>query len=215
MWAMSVQLPCSFSMWSFAILRTAYVVEIFMILWDSCDFLCFCQVDGEWKLLYSTISILGSKRTKLGLRDFISLGDFVQAIDVDQVRYVPGSPAFTCPMGFPNENHLYGMMTGEGSEQSDLQRVRSWDVVRLLHHRSFIHHCLSHGEPIKPHELCFLLHVSVFYNEISDNKSRAKFGDRETLHQTYTCNFVSTSLDLHIALATLRPWLYLVLRRIP
>lgn len=40
---------------------------------------------GDWKLLYSTISILGSKRTKLGLRDFINLGDFVQIIDVDQV----------------------------------------------------------------------------------------------------------------------------------
>jgi hypothetical protein len=42
-------------------------------------------VKGEWKLVYSTISILGSKRTKLGLRDFIALGDFVQIIDVDQV----------------------------------------------------------------------------------------------------------------------------------
>jgi len=46
---------------------------------------CLNQVKGEWKLLYSTISILGSKRTKLGLRDFINLGDFVQIIDVDQV----------------------------------------------------------------------------------------------------------------------------------
>ncbi len=46
---------------------------------------CLNQVEGEWKLLYSTISILGSKRTKLGLRDFINLGDFVQIIDVDQV----------------------------------------------------------------------------------------------------------------------------------
>ncbi|KDP35330.1 hypothetical protein JCGZ_09489 [Jatropha curcas] len=40
------------------------------------------KVDGCWKLLYSTITILGSKRTKLGLRDFISLGDFFQDIDV-------------------------------------------------------------------------------------------------------------------------------------
>lgn len=46
------------------------------------------QVKGEWKLLYSTISILGSKRTKLGLRDFINLGDFVQIIDVDQEKAV-------------------------------------------------------------------------------------------------------------------------------
>ncbi|XP_058100211.1 fibrillin protein 5 homolog isoform X3 [Magnolia sinica] len=40
------------------------------------------MVDGCWKLVYSTISILGAKRTKLGLRDFVSLGDFLQAIDV-------------------------------------------------------------------------------------------------------------------------------------
>ncbi|XP_043698037.1 fibrillin protein 5 homolog isoform X2 [Telopea speciosissima] len=38
------------------------------------------KVGGCWKLVYSTISILGSKRTKLGLRDFISLGDFFQTI---------------------------------------------------------------------------------------------------------------------------------------
>lgn len=48
-------------------------------------FFLLVQVKGEWKLLYSTISILGSKRTKLGLRDFIALGDFLQIIDVDQV----------------------------------------------------------------------------------------------------------------------------------
>jgi len=46
------------------------------------------KVKGEWKLVYSTISILGSKRTKLGLRDFIALGDFVQIIDVDQRKAV-------------------------------------------------------------------------------------------------------------------------------
>ena len=41
---------------------------------------------GEWKLLYSTVSILGSRRTKLGLRDFITLGDFIQVIDVEKVN---------------------------------------------------------------------------------------------------------------------------------
>ncbi|KAH9669316.1 Fibrillin-5 [Citrus sinensis] len=40
------------------------------------------KVGGTWKLVYSTITILGSKRTKLGLRDFITLGDFFQSIDV-------------------------------------------------------------------------------------------------------------------------------------
>ncbi|XP_055959667.1 fibrillin-5, chloroplastic isoform X3 [Mercurialis annua] len=40
------------------------------------------KVGGCWKLVYTTITILGSKRTKLGLRDFISLGDLYQNIDV-------------------------------------------------------------------------------------------------------------------------------------
>jgi hypothetical protein len=50
--------------------------------------LCFYywKVDGCWRLVYSTISILGSRRTKLGLRDFISLGDFFQTIDKAKVQ---------------------------------------------------------------------------------------------------------------------------------
>lgn len=46
------------------------------------------KVDGCWRLVYSTISILGKKRTKLGLRDFISLGDFFQMIDVKEEKAV-------------------------------------------------------------------------------------------------------------------------------
>ncbi|PON44965.1 Plastid lipid-associated protein/fibrillin conserved domain containing protein [Parasponia andersonii] len=46
------------------------------------------QVAGCWKLVYSTITILGAKRTKLGLRDFISLGDFFQTIDVTKSKAV-------------------------------------------------------------------------------------------------------------------------------
>ncbi|KAL9367362.1 hypothetical protein Peur_038561 [Populus x canadensis] len=46
------------------------------------------KVGGCWKLVYSTITILGSKRTKLGLRDFITLGDFFQNIDVAKGKAV-------------------------------------------------------------------------------------------------------------------------------
>ncbi|XP_052204247.1 fibrillin-5, chloroplastic [Diospyros lotus] len=46
------------------------------------------KVGGCWKLIYSTITILGPKRTKLGLRDFISLGDFFQTIDVTEGKAV-------------------------------------------------------------------------------------------------------------------------------
>ncbi|XP_010546371.1 PREDICTED: probable plastid-lipid-associated protein 7, chloroplastic [Tarenaya hassleriana] len=43
---------------------------------------------GCWKLIYSTITILGSKRTKLGLRDFVSVGDILQHIDISQGKSV-------------------------------------------------------------------------------------------------------------------------------
>ncbi|KAF8011912.1 hypothetical protein BT93_I0135 [Corymbia citriodora subsp. variegata] len=46
------------------------------------------KVGGCWKLVYSTITILGSKRTKLGLRDFINLGDFLQNIYVAEGKAV-------------------------------------------------------------------------------------------------------------------------------
>ncbi|KAG2442449.1 hypothetical protein HXX76_002535 [Chlamydomonas incerta] len=38
-------------------------------------------VKGDWRLLYSTITITGAKRTKLGLREFVKLGEFTQHID--------------------------------------------------------------------------------------------------------------------------------------
>ncbi|GFR40733.1 hypothetical protein Agub_g1343, partial [Astrephomene gubernaculifera] len=38
-------------------------------------------IAGEWRLLFSTITITGVKRTKLGLREFIRLGEFTQHID--------------------------------------------------------------------------------------------------------------------------------------
>ncbi|XWS41393.1 hypothetical protein CRYUN_Cryun17cG0078100 [Craigia yunnanensis] len=46
------------------------------------------KVSGCWKLVYSTITILGSKRTKLGLRDFITLGEFFQTIDVEKSKAI-------------------------------------------------------------------------------------------------------------------------------
>ncbi|XP_022773841.1 probable plastid-lipid-associated protein 7, chloroplastic [Durio zibethinus] len=46
------------------------------------------KVGGCWKLVYGTITILGSKRTKLGLRDFITLGEFFQTIDVEKSKAV-------------------------------------------------------------------------------------------------------------------------------
>lgn len=50
--------------------------------------LCLEKVAGAWKLIFSTITILGSRRTKLGLRDFINLGDFFQSIDLSEGKAV-------------------------------------------------------------------------------------------------------------------------------
>eukprot|EP00884_Botryococcus_braunii_P011020 jgi/Botrbrau1/1991/Bobra.0052s0033.1 len=38
-------------------------------------------VSGRWLLLYTTITIRGFKRSKLGLGDLVALGQFVQEID--------------------------------------------------------------------------------------------------------------------------------------
>lgn len=40
------------------------------------------RLNGSWRLLYSTIRILGTKRSKLGLREFVQVGDLFQDIDV-------------------------------------------------------------------------------------------------------------------------------------
>lgn len=44
------------------------------------------KVVGVWRLLYSTVSISGSKRTKLGLRAFVELGEFRQVVDEETHR---------------------------------------------------------------------------------------------------------------------------------
>lgn len=46
------------------------------------------QVEGTWELLYSTITIMGTKRSKLGLREFVKIGDMQQSIDVASARAV-------------------------------------------------------------------------------------------------------------------------------
>lgn len=69
----------------FEVIYLSFCAAYFLkYLWHY-PFVCNFKVGGCWKLVYSTITILGSKRTKLGLRDFINLGDFLQIISVAQV----------------------------------------------------------------------------------------------------------------------------------
>ena len=44
------------------------------------------HVEGSWRVLYSTIAIMGSKRTKLGLRGFLQLSDIYQDIDTQNKK---------------------------------------------------------------------------------------------------------------------------------
>lgn len=68
------------------------------------------ELGGCWKLVYSTVTILGSKRTKLGLRDFINLGDFLQIIDV-----VEGKAVNVIKFNARGLNLLSGQLTIEAS----------------------------------------------------------------------------------------------------
>ncbi|TXG60552.1 hypothetical protein EZV62_015125 [Acer yangbiense] len=68
------------------------------------------KVGGWWKLVYSTVTILGSKRTKLGLRDFITLGDFLQNIDL-----VKGKAVNVIKFNVRGLNLLNGQLTIEAS----------------------------------------------------------------------------------------------------
>jgi len=44
------------------------------------------HLGGEWEVLFSTITILGKRRTRLGLRTLVSIEDLVQSIDVERKR---------------------------------------------------------------------------------------------------------------------------------
>ena len=39
------------------------------------------ELSGKWQLIYTTVTIQGASRTKLGLRQFVSLGELTQTID--------------------------------------------------------------------------------------------------------------------------------------
>ena len=44
------------------------------------------SVAGTWRVLYSSIRILGTKRSKLGLREFVKVGDLWQDVDAENSK---------------------------------------------------------------------------------------------------------------------------------
>ncbi|KAF8377164.1 hypothetical protein HHK36_030537 [Tetracentron sinense] len=78
------------------------------------------KVGGCWKLVYSTITILGKKRTKLGLRDFIALGDFLQTIDVAE-----GKAVNVIKFNVRGLNMLNGQLTIEASFKITSKSVKA------------------------------------------------------------------------------------------
>jgi hypothetical protein len=71
-------------------------------------------LDGTWRVLYSTIRILGTKRSKLGLREFVKIGDIWQSID-------SGNGTATNIVDFS--------VTGLGQLHGSLTIVAAFDVV--------------------------------------------------------------------------------------
>lgn len=69
------------------------------------------KVAGPWRLLYTTISISGYKKTKLGLREFVKLGDFMQIINVEQQEAV---------------NLVHFSVAGLGTLEGDLRVTASY-----------------------------------------------------------------------------------------
>ncbi|CAI0555170.1 unnamed protein product [Linum tenue] len=93
------------------------------------------KVDGCWKLIYSTISIMGAKRTKLGLRDFITLGDLFQIIDVAESKAVN-----VIKFNVKGLNLLNGQLAIVASFNIDSKSVMKM-IPRFplsLHHLSFL-----------------------------------------------------------------------------
>ncbi|KAI4374188.1 hypothetical protein MLD38_012210 [Melastoma candidum] len=86
------------------------------------------KVGGCWKLVYSTITILGSRRTKLGLRDFINLGDFFQIVDVTE-----GKATNVIKFNARGLNMLNGQLTIQAS-----YKVASGSRVDITYERSTI-----------------------------------------------------------------------------
>ncbi|XP_022012923.1 fibrillin-5, chloroplastic isoform X1 [Helianthus annuus] len=102
------------------------------------------KLGGCWKLIYSTITILGSKRTKLGLRDFISLGDFLQVIDVAK-----GKAVNEIMFNVRGLNLLSGKLVIEASFNISSKSVKPPYLTLFL----FLHNLFLSS-------LCFLSHVS-------------------------------------------------------
>jgi len=71
-------------------------------------------VAGKWEVLYSTIKITGSKRTKLGLREFVKISDMRQSIDI-------GSRTA--------DNEVQFSVMGLGDFAGTLSILASWEVA--------------------------------------------------------------------------------------
>lgn len=78
---------------------------------------------GRWRVLFSTVTITGSKRVKLGLKSAVTLGDLVQTID-------PATTTATSEVGFE-----LGLLGGRGGGSLRLEarfRVPGGDHPRRV-----------------------------------------------------------------------------------
>jgi hypothetical protein len=65
--------------------KQAEIHSLVQRLESECSVPCptrsLCALNGTWRVLYSTIRVLGTKRSKLGLREFVKIGEMWQEID--------------------------------------------------------------------------------------------------------------------------------------
>ncbi|KAL3163137.1 hypothetical protein ABBQ32_009549 [Trebouxia sp. C0010 RCD-2024] len=72
------------------------------------------QLNGGWQLLYTSLTIKGARKTKLGLREFVALGDFCQTVDTST----------NCAV-----NKVYFSVTGLGNLSGSLTIIAAFEPV--------------------------------------------------------------------------------------
>ena len=71
------------------------------------------SVSGKWRLLYTTVTITGVRKTKLGLREFVKLDDVCQTIDIDSRKAI---------------NEVFFSVAGLGTLRGSLKITAGYEV---------------------------------------------------------------------------------------
>ena len=84
----------------------------------------------RWRMLYSSIRILGTKRSRLGLREFVQVGDVWQDIDAEQNRAI-NKVEFGIA-GFPGAGNFTGALVIQAGFSVESSRKAVVDFEQAL-----------------------------------------------------------------------------------